>query len=355
MAGVSFTAAGGGGARSRGARAVRWPMGWKRNVLAAGLAVGLGALPGASASAAAASVGLAPRRDRGSQTAGRGQGAAIAAGAAVAPAAAKLFPPLARWVTAVRTGDEVELAAMYSLKPAPLFLVSTGLVRHSQREIGFWANWRRLGLTGMQVSLLRQRRAFPRLQEEYFQAALRVQTPAGERSFYLFVSQIWRREAHGWRIVGGSRTDLARLRQPDSLTANLFPAGASARAEIAAAVARARQDHKRVLLVFGANWCYDCHVLNLALRHSPLAPLFAAAYEMVDINVGEFNTNLDVAREYQVPLKKGIPALAVLSSSGQLLYSQQDGQFQAARALGPEDLIRFLNRWKPHARGLKAN
>lgn len=301
-------------------------MGWKRNVWAAAMAVCLVVVAGA----------------------GRG--------AAATPAAApELFPPLARWVSAVRAGNEAELAGMYSQRPAPLFLVSTGLVRHAQREIGFWANWRQMGLTGMQVSLLRQRRAFPRLQEEYFQAALRVETPAGERSFYLFVSQIWRHEADGWRIVGGSRTDLARLRQPDSLTANLFPAGIPARAEIARAVARARQDHKRVLLVFGANWCYDCHVLNLALRHSQLAPLFQAAYEMVDINVGEFNTNLDIAREYQVPLKKGIPALAVLSSSGKLLYSQQDGQFQAARALGPEDLIRFLNRWKPRERGLKTN
>lgn len=271
----------------------------------------------------------------------------VTAAAAAAPAAAPLFPPLAGWARAVRNGDTMGLARTYSQQPPPLFLVSTGLVRHAQREIGFWAQWHGMGLAGMKLYMLRQRRLFPRLQEEYFQAALRVQTPAGERTFYLFVSQIWRREAKGWRIVGGSRTDLSRLRQPDSLAANLFPPAAPAQEEIARAVARAGQDHKRVLLIFGANWCYDCHVLNLALRHSQLAPLFQAAYEMVDINVGEFNTNLDLAQKYHVPLEKGIPALAVLSSSGKLLYSQQDGQFQAARSLGPEDLIRFLNQWKP--------
>ncbi|MGH9534178.1 MAG: thioredoxin family protein [Terriglobales bacterium] len=272
---------------------------------------------------------------------------ATAGQAAPPPPAAPLFRPLQHWVAAVRKGDGPVLAAMYSRQPPPVFLVSTGLIRHPAREIGFWANWRRMGLTGLSLSLLRQRRVFPRLQEEYFQAALRVETPAGPRSLFLFVSQMWRREAAGWRIIGGSRTDLSRLRQPDSLAADLFPAGVSPRAEIAQAVARARQDHKRVLLIFGANWCYDCHVLNLALRHSSLAPLFQSAYEMVDIDVGEFNRNLDVAAEYHVPLQKGIPALAVLNSQGQLLYSQRDGQFQAARALGPEDLIRFLNRWKP--------
>jgi hypothetical protein len=43
----------------------------------------------------------------------------------------------------------------------------------------------------------------------------------------------------------------------------------------------------------------------------------------------------------------GIPAIAVLDSSGKLLYSQKNGEFEKARALGPEDLVRFLNQWKP--------
>jgi hypothetical protein len=67
----------------------------------------------------------------------------------------------------------------------------------------------------------------------------------------------------------------------------------------------------------------------------------------VDINVGEFNQNLDLARKYQVPLQKGVPALAVLDSNGGLLTSQQHGEFEAARALAPEVLVQFLNQWKP--------
>ncbi len=36
--------------------------------------------------------------------------------------------------------------------------------------------------------------------------------------------------------------------------------------------------------------------------------------------------------------------LAVLESDGKLLSSQKNGEFEKARALGPEDLIAFLNR-----------
>jgi hypothetical protein len=49
-------------------------------------------------------------------------------------------------------------------------------------------------------------------------------------------------------------------------------------------------------------------------------------------------------------MKKGIPALAVLDSTGKLLYSQQGGEFEKARALAPEDVVAFLNKWKPVAR-----
>jgi hypothetical protein len=49
-------------------------------------------------------------------------------------------------------------------------------------------------------------------------------------------------------------------------------------------------------------------------------------------------------------MKRGIPAAAILDGNGKLLVSQKNGEFEKARALGPEDLLRFLNQWKPQAR-----
>ena len=50
-------------------------------------------------------------------------------------------------------------------------------------------------------------------------------------------------------------------------------------------------------------------------------------------------------------MEKGIPALVVLGSDGKLLYSQRNVEFEAARSLGPEDLLASLNKWKPDTRG----
>jgi hypothetical protein len=49
-------------------------------------------------------------------------------------------------------------------------------------------------------------------------------------------------------------------------------------------------------------------------------------------------------------MKRGIPAAAVLDGNGKLLVSQKNAEFEKARLLGPEDLLQFLNKWKPQAR-----
>jgi hypothetical protein len=59
------------------------------------------------------------------------------------------------------------------------------------------------------------------------------------------------------------------------------------------------------------------------------------------------NENLDIAQRYQVPLGKGVPALAVLGEHGELLYSQKTGEFEAMRRMQSSAVTEFLTHWKP--------
>jgi thioredoxin-related protein len=135
------------------------------------------------------------------------------------------------------------------------------------------------------------------------------------------------------------------------MTKDIYPASADAHAEIKEAEEKAARDHKRLLLVFGANWCFDCHVLDLAFQRPDIAPVLNTNYEVVHVDLGpEEEKNADLVREYDIPLNKGIPALAVAESDGKLIVSQKNGEFEDARALTPEVLLEFLNKWKPQAR-----
>jgi thioredoxin-related protein len=128
---------------------------------------------------------------------------------------------------------------------------------------------------------------------------------------------------------------------------DIYPANVDAKAEIAEALATASKTHRRVILVFGGNWCYDCHVLDTAFHSPEIAPTLNSNFVVVHVDVGEFNKNLDIAEKYEVPLKAGVPASAVLERDGKLLFSQKQGEFESARSLATQDVLAFLNKWKP--------
>jgi hypothetical protein len=91
-------------------------------------------------------------------------------------------------------------------------------------------------------------------------------------------------------------------------------------------------------------------VLDLAFQRPDIKPILAANYEVVHVDLGpDEHKNPDLVDQYQIPLNKGIPALAVAESDGKLVVSQKSGEFEDARGLTPEVLLEFLNKWKPQA------
>jgi thiol:disulfide interchange protein len=133
---------------------------------------------------------------------------------------------------------------------------------------------------------------------------------------------------------------------PVSVKKDLYPADADAKKEIDEAVQRAKVEKKRVLLVFGGNWCYDCHVLDRALHEGSAGQVMKESFLLVHVDIGEGDKNLDLLRKYKIPLDKGVPAVAILGSDGGLLYSSVEGEFEAARGMMKKDLVAFLSRWK---------
>jgi Thiol:disulfide interchange protein len=125
---------------------------------------------------------------------------------------------------------------------------------------------------------------------------------------------------------------------------NLYSETSNASADIAAALVRARREHKNVLLDFGGNWCGDCQVLDIYYHQSPNAELLAKYFILVHINIGHMDKNVDVAKKYNVPITRGVPALAVIDAHGRLLYAEHEKEFEHS---SPEAITAFLNRWKP--------
>src|SRR6201986_1220849 len=95
-----------------------------------------------------------------------------------------------------------------------------------------------------------------------------------------------------------------------SASSDIFPDPAQAKSDIAAAFKTAIATHKRILLDFGGNWCGDCFVLDMYFHNDANRPILDANYVLVHVNIGHMNENVDIARQYDIPLEKGVPALA---------------------------------------------
>jgi thiol:disulfide interchange protein len=133
---------------------------------------------------------------------------------------------------------------------------------------------------------------------------------------------------------------------PPAVKKHLYSAEADPKAEIAAALQQATAEHKRVLLDFGGDWCGDCQVLDIYFHQPTNLDLLNDNYVLVHVDIGHFDKNLDISDKYSVPLKKGVPALAVLDPTGNVVYSQKDAEFGDMRYMYPSSVTDFLTRWK---------
>jgi thioredoxin 1 len=113
--------------------------------------------------------------------------------------------------------------------------------------------------------------------------------------------------------------------------------------DLQVALAKARTEHKRVLVVFGANWCPDCRELDKEFHGaSGTAELVSKRYEIVKVDVGDFDKNLDFAKLYGEPIAKGIPSIVVVTPKNEVVYQTKAGELADARSMGADGIYTFF-------------
>ena len=119
---------------------------------------------------------------------------------------------------------------------------------------------------------------------------------------------------------------------------------------IDAALLRAKREDKRVLILFGANWCPWCRRLHQTLSSAPtvlqkIHQEFVLVY--VDVNTrNDKKRNATVIERYDNPLKYGVPVFVLLENDGTQLTTRESGSLSAATNEATAKLItEFLGKW----------
>lgn len=121
---------------------------------------------------------------------------------------------------------------------------------------------------------------------------------------------------------------------------------ANADADVAAAFARARKSHKRVLIDLGGNWCGDCVVLSNIMLLPEVKPFVAAHFEVVGVDVGRETKNLHIPARFGVNLAGGVPTVLIVEPNGKTLVDAGHiAALEDARHMTPQGIVDWLAQW----------
>lgn len=119
---------------------------------------------------------------------------------------------------------------------------------------------------------------------------------------------------------------------------------ADAHAQVAAALAAAKLNGKRVLLDFGGNWCLDCKILAAVMAKPDVRLFLDQHYVEVSIDIGRYTKNMDISKAYGVKTK-GVPTVLVLDADGRLLNATNSQDLADARSMSAEGIAAYLKLW----------
>ena len=123
-----------------------------------------------------------------------------------------------------------------------------------------------------------------------------------------------------------------------------YDESADAKAAVQQALSAAKARQVPVLVILGANWCEDCRALAAAMERGKSAELIGKEFEVVKVDVGNFDRNLDLAARSGNPIARGIPAAVIVSPAGQVVYATKAGELADARRMSDAGVYDFFKR-----------
>jgi thiol-disulfide isomerase/thioredoxin len=119
----------------------------------------------------------------------------------------------------------------------------------------------------------------------------------------------------------------------------------NAMADVNAALMAAQAGGKNVLLVLGGNWCHDSRGLAAKFERDELAAVIAESYELVYVDVGYRDRNLDVPARFGVMELFGTPTVLIVSPEGDLLNRDSVHEWRTADSKPYDETLGYFRRY----------
>jgi thioredoxin-related protein len=150
-----------------------------------------------------------------------------------------------------------------------------------------------------------------------------------------------------------SKPKAEKAASPPAKRPSIYDKSADATVQLAKAVERAKRGDKRILLMFGGDWCGWCHKLHSLFKtNREVAQVLSNEYVLVTIDLESphaaplLKTCKDALSHEDLRKGVGYPFLAVLDSAGKVVTAQQTDVLEEGDHHDPKKVAAFLNQWK---------
>ncbi len=132
---------------------------------------------------------------------------------------------------------------------------------------------------------------------------------------------------------------------------NLYHPEADAEKDIAAAVKKAKQEHKFVLIQGGGNWCSWCiEFARFAKADPKIDSIMNANFVWYHLNYSKENENKKIFAKYGYAHRFGFPVFMILNEKGQLVHTQNSEYLEdGKKSYDKQKVVEFLYAWIPKA------
>jgi thioredoxin-related protein len=151
-------------------------------------------------------------------------------------------------------------------------------------------------------------------------------------------------------LVAIAFSSMAFIQNVEKSQHKVYNPTANAKADVKAAVEKAKKEGKHVLLQIGGNWCIWCMRFNeKATTNDTLKTELEKDFVVYHLNYSKENKNEEILAELGFPQRFGFPVFVVLDGNGNRLNTQNSEYLEEGKGYSMKKIFNFLKQWSPAA------
>ena len=103
---------------------------------------------------------------------------------------------------------------------------------------------------------------------------------------------------------------------------------------------------RQSIVIFGANWCPDCRILEGTLKLPTVSRYLRENFEILHVDLGKYDINMNLLEVLGIPRQEGVPRIVIFGENGIALNLDSTDKMRTARDTKQQDIFNYFQKYK---------